>query len=742
MKSPILALALTLLLRLPRSCDAVLPTAAIDVYNIVDSNSGSPVFQTLLASQASFGTYPAMGASANSRLTPVFPPDEDALLCNTNYSENDKRLDPNTALLVPRGTCTFEQKALNAQYLGAAAIIIYGTLGSRYSWNETTNEQIWPVDKYDYDCTYGASFIDPSSLTLNPYQGNINDVQLTGPNSLCAITNPDYTTICSSQRCLLTGNSSGTKMEACCAWDLHVWLYNDPSLDQFASTIQAFYITMEESEVLMNIIAAATNSNTVISVAPYSRPRPMYNISAVLIWALGVFVAWLASYLSAYDYRRSKKIAVEDDGGVHTESIALYTELIPEPEETQSVLTTSRSISSGSNHSTSGRHSSGDTTAAATQTPAPVFNHQYGEETLELTWHHAIAFLVFSSASLLVLFFFKLYSVVKIMYGIGCSGALMQVIFLPLYTHLQQKCFSVKTHTNGGNHHQGLILFHIFGEPVTLVDALVVTSAYGIGIAWIVVGFMVHDPSSIPFYWITQDVMGACMCIVFLGLIRLNSIKVATILLVVAFVYDVFFVFLSPLIFQKSVMITVATSGGPPTADPTWCEKYPDDAGCQGGEPLPMLFAIPRLGDYEGGASLLGLGDVVLPGLLLSLACRLDCAKRLVGLSSGGRGVCSSPRLPIPCCKGLCNGYFYPVLVAYALGLMMANLAVYIMNMGQPALLYLVPMCLGTMCVLGWINGEITDLWQGPKVLASADRAVASREYSVHHTTNEEDVIA
>jgi signal peptide peptidase-like protein 2B len=40
-------------------------------------------------------------------------------------------------------------------------------------------------------------------------------------------------------------------------------------------------------------------------------------------------------------------------------------------------------------------------------------------------------------------------------------------------------------------------------------------------------------------------------------------------------------------------------------------------------------------------------------------------------------------------------------MVAYAIGLFMANAAVYIMEMGQPALLYLVPCCLGTMVCMG-----------------------------------------
>jgi signal peptide peptidase-like protein 2B len=126
-----------------------------------------------------------------------------------------------------------------------------------------------------------------------------------------------------------------------------------------------------------------------------------------------------------------------------------------------------------------------------------------------------------------------------------------------------------------------------------------------------------------------------------------------------------------------------------------------------------MLLTIPRFLDYQGGASLLGLGDIVLPGLLLSFAARLDAAKALLG---GGRAAKSG--FWSCCCHGT---YFGPLVVAYALGLMMANVAVYVMNMGQPALLYLVPCCLGTMCVLGWRRGELTALWHGPKVVTTAD---------------------
>jgi len=217
------------------------------------------------------------------------------------------------------------------------------------------------------------------------------------------------------------------------------------------------------------------------------------------------------------------------------------------------------------------------------------------------------------------------------------------------------------------------------------------------------------------------------MCILFLSIIKLNSIRVAAILLIIAFFYDIFFVFVTPLLTKggKSIMITVATSGGPPKADPSWCEKYPRDNDCKGGDPLPMLLTVPRLFDYQGGSSLLGLGDIVLPGLLLSFAARFDEAKKLVGLIQTGNTAEIYPRsyncLTV-CYRSLCSGgYLIPVTVAYAVGLCMANMAVYLMQMGQPALLYLVPCCLGTISFLGWKKGEMKELWDGPDAIRNAD---------------------
>merc|ERR1711988_1165422 len=77
--------------------------------------------------------------------------------------------------------------------------------------------------------------------------------------------------------------------------------------------------------------------------------------------------------------------------------------------------------------------------------------------------------------------------------------------------------------------------------------------------------------SSWPWAFVLQDIFGMCLCVVFLSVIRLSNIKVATILLSMAFLYDIFFVFISPYFFQESIMVKVAT-GNLPTADPDICE--------------------------------------------------------------------------------------------------------------------------------------------------------------------------
>ncbi|XP_010248042.1 PREDICTED: signal peptide peptidase-like 2 [Nelumbo nucifera] len=94
---------------------------------------------------------------------------------------------------------------------------------------------------------------------------------------------------------------------------------------------------------------------------------------------------------------------------------------------------------------------------------------------------------------------------------------------------------------------QKMVNLPIFGE-VSILSVGVVPFCVAFAIFW-------AANQNTSYAWIGQDVLGICLMISVLQLVRLPNIKVASVLLCCAFVYDIFWVFLSPLIFHESVMI-------------------------------------------------------------------------------------------------------------------------------------------------------------------------------------------
>ncbi|CAK9134401.1 unnamed protein product [Ilex paraguariensis] len=176
----------------------------------------------------------------------------------------------------------------------------------------------------------------------------------------------------------------------------------------------------------------------------------------------------------------------------------------------------------------------------------------------------------------------------------------------------------------------------------------------------------------VSFAWIGQDILGIALIITVLQIVRVPNLKVGTILLSCAIVYDIFWVFVSKWWFHKSVMIVVARG---------------DRSGEDG---IPMLLKIPRLFDPWGGYSIIGFGDIILPGLLVAFSLRYDWLSK----------------------KNLRAGYFLWAMIAYGLGLLITYVALNLMDgHGQPALLYIVPFTLGTFLALGKKRGELKNLW-------------------------------
>ncbi|XAR63051.1 hypothetical protein NMG60_11022853 [Bertholletia excelsa] len=176
----------------------------------------------------------------------------------------------------------------------------------------------------------------------------------------------------------------------------------------------------------------------------------------------------------------------------------------------------------------------------------------------------------------------------------------------------------------------------------------------------------------VNFGWMGQDILGIALIITVLQIIRVPNLKVGTVLLSCAFLYDIFWVFVSKWWFHESVMIEVARGN-----------KSGEDG-------IPMLLKIPRMFDPWGGYSIIGFGDIILPGLVVAFSLRYDWLSK----------------------KNLRAGYFLWAIIAYGLGLLITYVALNLMDgHGQPALLYIVPFTLGTFLTLGRKRGDLKNLW-------------------------------
>lgn len=389
--------------------DAVMPDSQIRLqYSSGGGDDDADVTTTtLLASNALFGPTAPVVSKATS-LQQYYPlvhlPDdhENALFCNLP-TENDKYANNNTAntlvWFIPRGNCTDQRKTYIAQqYYQAQGVILYNTLESRYDWNETSSQILWPLDKHDYDCDYGQAYIpvtefsesSSSSWNTTPYDSSW-DTLLSGndenSNNLCRqyTGDKDYDS-CASDRCYLTGNYSSststtssamTYLQACCAWDQHLYLYPDTTADMDIS-IPTVMVTMEQGATLLSFWEKANDTGSAgrVHVSLQSRWKLDWNLSALLIWMLGVGVCALAAYGSASDYHKALR---------------------------------QRTLFFRGRGRSQGPTTQSQSATATNNTPIPRSALQ--EETLELEPIHAIGFIIMASSSLIILFYFKVCAV-------------------------------------------------------------------------------------------------------------------------------------------------------------------------------------------------------------------------------------------------------------------------------------------------------------------------------------------
>ena len=194
------------------------------------------------------------------------------------------------------------------------------------------------------------------------------------------------------------------------------------------------------------------------------------------------------------------------------------------------------------------------------------------------------------------------------------------------------------------------------------------------------------------FAWILQDIMGVAVLVTIVKLVAIPNLKMASLMLSLLLLYDVFFVFITPLLTSQSESIMVHAATGSKTRQ--------DTDGCvRPKEMMPFLLQIPRLVTplcQCARNSMLGFGDVVFPGWLVALCLRCDCYLAIVAPAGAPKGGCFSR-------------YSYTIVgaVAYCVGLAMAFVAAGYMDSAQPALLYLTPCTLIAVWSTGWWYGHL-----------------------------------
>ncbi|KAK3693662.1 signal peptide peptidase-domain-containing protein [Podospora appendiculata] len=245
-----------------------------------------------------------------------------------------------------------------------------------------------------------------------------------------------------------------------------------------------------------------------------------------------------------------------------------------------------------------------------------------------------------------------------------------------------------------------------------------------------ILGFILSLLVTISYYatgWhVFSNLLGAAFSYSAFAIMSPTSFGIGTMVLAGLFVYDVIMVFYTPF------MITVAKS---------------IDA------PIKLVF------HSASGVSMLGLGDIVIPGLLMGLALRFDLYRyyqkkithepiqltsQIVENSAAEETTVTEtqyrsikapyvdPRgqwgdrfwstklgktVPVPAAASATAAtafpkpYFYATIFGYLVGMLVTLTMLLVFHHGQPALLYLVPGVAGSVWLTALLRGELKDVW-------------------------------
>ena len=290
------------------------------------------------------------------------------------------------------------------------------------------------------------------------------------------------------------------------------------------------------------------------------------------------------------------------------------------------------------------------------------------QQTADLEWYHILFAVVFGSCLLVSIYLFKKYILIILNILIGFESWLC-VYYTSLFfvIRIGKHIFTNTKHHQLTKKKYSYFLDLNFFEIISVLISGLLIALY----------FLTR-------HYILNDIICFCLAFTTLSFIILKSFLLCFVCLFAFFIYDTFWVFYSERIFTENVMVVAATS----IQIPIKIE-------------FPILFSNNPIKN----CMLLGLGDILLPGMIIKYSRRFDLLKNKMEKKKLGQRKK----------KTKINFYSYNLLL-YFISVVLAMIMMFVFDHGQPVLFYISPIFIIGLMGKAYYDGCLGIFWSGIKL--------------------------